>query len=238
MRPRRAPSLRGWARRPAPEQRSEPRCPTPYPGKGSRAAPQLHSPPGAPPNLQHWPDRWLARRSSGTSVEGRGGGAEPPWLASARIKPQNAAHPPEPRSQGKGEEVGREWEASDGRWEKTVAASRSGPGGSPRQLQDLQDPRLSAALLCTPGPTGGRAPVRLRAASTPPCPRGTFAHLLHLTLPAVLCRMRTRPRSSPRPSTFLLPTSVYFFSLREGKSPSPSETCVNSDLLSLPQRRP
>lgn len=115
-------------------------------------------------------------------MEGRGGGAEPPLLASARIKPQNAAHPPGPRSQGKGEEVRREWEASDGRWEKTVASSRSGAGGSPRQLPKLPGtPALGRASLYPgtdrwPGPSApargfnSTMPTRHLCAPPPPHP--------------------------------------------------------------------
>lgn len=61
----------GWPR----SRGRSPGAPTPTPpGEKEQSSPRLHSPPGAPPNLQHWPDRSLARRSSGTSVEGRGGG--------------------------------------------------------------------------------------------------------------------------------------------------------------------
>lgn len=152
----------------------------PRPGKGSRVAPGSTHLQALLPTCSTGPiARWLGG-APGPRWRGGAEGAEPPWLASARIKPQNAAHPPGPRSQSKGERVGREWEASDGRWEKTVAASRSGTGGIPRQLpRPPGTPALHCASLYPgtdrwPGPSaparGLNPTVPTRHLCAPPLP--------------------------------------------------------------------
>lgn len=170
----------------------------PRPGKGSRVAPGSTHLQALLPTCSTGPiARWLGG-APGPRWRGGAEGAEPPWLASARIKPQNAAHPPGPRSQGKGERVGREWEASDGRWEKTVAASRSGTGGIPRQLpRPPGTPALHRASLYPgtdrwPGPSaparGLNPTVPTRHLCAPPLPHllSSCSFLPSLSFPELL----------------------------------------------------
>ncbi|XP_044120105.1 collagen alpha-1(I) chain-like [Neovison vison] len=188
-RPRRASSLPARARgsgsgRPAPTPR----------GTGRGAAP-AHSPPGALPNL-----RRPAGRGSGTSAEGAGRrGRSRPRVRAPELNPETDCGAPGPAAAAGATESGRLASFGHGAGNDRGGAPRPG-GRAPQAARDTSGNPGSAPRLFVPrDPAGGLAPVRLRAAPTPPGPRGTFAHL-RLTPPAGPCPESRDPSGALRPA--------------------------------------
>ena len=115
-----------------------------------------------------------------------------------------------------------------------MAASRSGTEAQLRPAKPQAAPETSRNpdsrrhSLCTPEPAGGQTPVRLRAAPTPPGPRGTLAHLCRLTQ-AHWLRHREKQAERLPPPRHAPVADACLLSFPEGRKKNPSPVRLASD---------